>query len=171
MSTYDLTGLPYGVTSPDFRMINAKGEVVRHIGIEQVLSSWECIYYRLRANFDGLESVYVPSPPKKGDLGEGKAEYRYGKTVTGLKELDGKVSIEYADHKGKEEAMEVDLIVAADGPSSFVRQMFEPTVERKYAGFCCWRGTIPESEIFQDTIDFFGGLATFCKIEKSYLIS
>ena len=120
MSTYDLTGLPYGVTSPDFRMINAKGEVVKQIGVEQVLSSWECIYYRLRANFDGLVSDYVQNPPKKEQMGTGRAEYKYGRAVKGLNELEGKVSIEYADYDGQEGAMEVDLVVAADGSSSTV---------------------------------------------------
>ena len=171
MSTYDLTGLSYGVTSPDFRMVNAKGEVVKHIGVEQVLSSWECIYYRLRANFDGLVSDYVPNPPKKDVAGEEKAVYVHGKNLTGLREAGQKVLVEYADHDGQEGAMEVDLVIAADGASSTVRQILEPTVERKYAGFCGWRGTVPENEISKEAKAFYGDLAAFCQIERSYIIS
>ena len=172
MSVYDVTSLPYSVESPYAQRIDTNGTVVNQIGIQQMLSSWECLYYRLRANFDGLASDYVPHPPEKDSKSRGSVRYEYGKTVEILQEDgEGKVRVEYTDPKGRTETLVVDLVIAADGASSTVRQMFEPTAERKYTGCVGWRGTILESDISQKTKDHFGDIATFCQIERSYIIS
>lgn len=171
LERYDKTKLPYGVCSPDFRMINAEGKVVKSMGIVQTFSSWEAIYYRLRANFDGLSSDYVPSPPSKED-GEGHAQYSFGKIVTGVhRNAAGSVVLDIKDQDGKIGSREADLVVAADGPSSTIRQLFEPESKRMYAGYCGWRGTLRETAVSSETQEFLGDLVTFCKINRSYIIS
>lgn len=35
-------------------------------------------------------------------------------------------------------------MIAADGPSSTIRRLVCPEVERRYAGYVAWRGTVPE---------------------------
>ena len=40
-----------------------------------------------------------------------------------------------------------DMVVAADGPSSTIRRLLEPEVERKYVGYVAWRGTCPETQL------------------------
>ena len=170
LEQYDKTNLPYGVVSPDFRIVNKEGQVMKSMGIVQTFSSWEAIYFHLRANFDGLISGYVSNPPGVEDS-EGKAIYSFGKNVIGLSKSDSGVELMIEDHKGTGENKVVDLVVAADGPSSFVRQYFEPESKRMYSGVCCWRGTLPENEVSTKTQDFLGDLVTFCKMERSYLIS
>ena len=170
LERYDKTKMPYGVVSPDFQMINPEGKLMKKMGIEQTFSSWEAIYYRLRANFDGLASDYISSPPAV-EGGEGQTLYSFGKTVLGLQKKDGGVILEIKDSDGKIGSKFVDLVVAADGPSSTIRQLFEPDARRMYAGYCCWRGTVSESEISKETKDFLGELVTFCKFDGGYIIS
>ena len=52
--------------------------------------------------------------------------------------------------------------IGADGPSSSLRKIFLPDVQRKYVGYVAWRGTVPESEatavaqkVFVETFTFF----------------
>ena len=53
------------------------------------------------------------------------------------------------------EEVTADLVIAADGPSSTIRKIFEPSIERKYAGYCVMRGTVPESQGSQAALEVF----------------
>ena len=170
MSEYDATKRPYGVPSPDFQMVNAEGKVVKKMGIAQLFSSWEAVYYRLRANFDGLKSDYCKDIPTK-DGKEGNVEYLYGSNVVDVREVGQQVAIHFKDMTGTAKTLAVDLVIAADGPSSTIRQLLEPSVQRKYAGYCGWRGILPEEQVSKEAMGVFGDLVTFCKVERSYLIS
>jgi 2-polyprenyl-6-methoxyphenol hydroxylase-like FAD-dependent oxidoreductase len=48
-----------------------------------------------------------------------------------------------------------DLLIAADGPSSTIRSILEPSIKRTYAGYCVIRGTVPEMEATQSARDVF----------------
>ena len=48
-----------------------------------------------------------------------------------------------------------DLVVAADGPSSSIRKILEPSVERTYAGYVVIRGTVPEPEGSPEALEVF----------------
>lgn len=111
---------------------------------EQKMVSWDLLYFVLRASFDGLESGYC-SLPAAGNS-QGKGEYKYGCTVTGLREIDDGVEIDFDDREGAKKSETADLIIGADGPSSTLRKLLAPAVERKYVGYVAWRGTIPENE-------------------------
>lgn len=131
------------VTSKLRHYLGADGKEVHREDTVQKMTSWDLLYYLLRANFDGVESKYCDVPEKAE--GEGKAEYRYGCTVTGLKDIGSKgVEVEYHDTDGKTSAIIADLVIGADGPSSTVRKILLPDVQRQYAGYVAWRGTVPE---------------------------
>lgn len=100
---------------------------------------------------EGVGAGYV-NVEKMGliEEGQGKAVYRNGCHVKGVGEAadgDGRVEVVFTNAEGEEETLQTDLVIAADGPSSSVRQIFCPEVERTYAGYCAWRGTVPESEL------------------------
>ena len=129
------------------------------------MTSWDLLYYLLRANFDGLESDYthVPAPAEA----EGQGIYLYGHLVTGVKNLGSEIELEYEDKDGNTQATRADLVVGADGPSSTLRKLTMPEVQRKYAGYVAWRGTVPESEgsitaeqTFVDSFTFFHSTGT-----------
>lgn len=110
----------------------------------QNMTSWDLAYYMMRADFDGVESEYCTVPqPREGD---GKAVHLHGHTVTGLDEDGDHVRVHYKTMDGRADSMLADMLIAADGPSSTIRKIFEPDVQRTYAGYCALRGTVPESE-------------------------
>jgi 2-polyprenyl-6-methoxyphenol hydroxylase-like FAD-dependent oxidoreductase len=85
----------------------------------------------LRANFDGVSSEYVKAPEEAG-----QAKYEYGCTVTSVKEDEnGEMVVTYNDRNKKERTERTDRVFAADGPSSTIRHILLPRVERTYAGY------------------------------------
>lgn len=157
---YDRTGKPVAVPSYKRLYLNQKGDVIHEEVNRQNMTSWDLSYYLLRANYDRVESAYLEG----GKLPEvrptdGKVTYRYGCTVTSLEDEEAKVLVHFkARHDDGTEVVDsilADLVVAADGPSSTIRAIFEPEIKRKYAGYCVIRGTVPELEGTQEARDVF----------------
>lgn len=119
------------------------------------MTSWDLLYNILRANFDGMaEDGYCNIPEDVAT--DGKAEYLYGHKVTTIKrDSEGRLSVDFQDIDGKEGNLEADLVFAADGPSSTVRELLLPEVKRRYAGYVAWRGTVLESEVSEETLECF----------------
>ncbi len=151
---YDLTHREYAVTSPKLQFLNMEGDVVQTIDMVWKLTSWDLLYYLLRANFDGVKSAYcdVPEPAE----GDGTGIYDYGHTATNVRYEDGQVWVDFKNRDGKEESAAPDMVIASDGPSSTIRSLLTPTVERKYVGYVAWRGTIPEAEAPPRSVEAFG---------------
>lgn len=141
---YDRCKRPVAVESQKRMYLDKSGKVVHEEIMKQTMTSWDLCYYMLRANYDHQESGYCKVPgPQSGD---GRIDYRYGCTVTDFKEEDDKVRVFYDRADGSKEIVVGDMLVGADGPSSTVRKILCPDVERKYAGYCVIRGTVPEEE-------------------------
>lgn len=124
------------------------------------MTSWDLSYYLLRANYDRVESKYLEG----GKLPEvretdGAIDYRYGCTVTKIEDEGSHVRVVFRRKQeganDVEESLRTKLLVAADGPSSTIRGMLEPAVERTYAGYCVIRGTVPESQASEAALEVF----------------
>ncbi|KAG4432276.1 hypothetical protein IFR05_012243 [Cadophora sp. M221] len=137
--------------------LDRAGKVIDKNDRMQEMVSWDMLYNALRACFDGVESEYCVVPEKQ--KGEGGAKYLYGRKVVGVKDAGEGLEVEYEDIEGKKHKETADLVLAADGPSSAIRQLLLPKIARKYAGYVAWRGTVPESEasdLMKDTfVDHF----------------
>lgn len=46
-----------------------------------------------------------------------------------------------------------------------------PEVERKYVGYCGWRGTVPETDISEETKAVLNGMPTFNRLENCTCVS
>jgi 2-polyprenyl-6-methoxyphenol hydroxylase-like FAD-dependent oxidoreductase len=164
-SKHDCTRRPIAVTSQQRLYLNKRGDIVGGEDTVQRMTSWDLLYYLGRANFDKVKSDYLPGgeAPEKNDT-EGTARYEYGRVVKAAKEVDGKVEVVYEDvrsfkedgslpnkgsgHGAKQSTMKADLLIAADGPSSTLRQLLLPSAsQRTYAGYVAFRGTVLESEL------------------------
>lgn len=110
----------------------------------QNMTSWDLSYYLLRANFDGVRSEYCDLPPPHPD--DGKAVHLHDHNVIDVAEEGDGVKVTFKNSKGGTGSISGDLVVAADGPGSTTRSLFLSQVERKYAGYCALRGTVPEEE-------------------------
>jgi 2-polyprenyl-6-methoxyphenol hydroxylase-like FAD-dependent oxidoreductase len=130
------------------------------------------LYYRLRANFDGLGSNYC-NVPKGFEEGGGTGVYLDECTVEDVQydRSREQVVLSYRDSKGVVKKMEADLVIGTDGPSSKIRQIFLPDVERQYVGYIGWRGTVQEKEISEESKKGLSEIPTLCPIGNSCSIS
>lgn len=162
---YDVTRRPIAVTSYLRQYLDLEGKQIHNEATTWKMTSWDMLYYVLRANFDGLKSDYceVPGPID----GEGSGVYEYGHLVKSAKDLGDEVEIEYEDKDGKTGKTTANLVIGADGPSSSLRKLMLPDVRREYVGYVAWRGTVPENEAshvvketFVETFTFYRSTGT-----------
>lgn len=163
-SKHDRTHTPIAVVSGLRHYLNHEGKEIDRQDREQKMTSWDLLYNVLRANFDGGgDKAYVRGQVIGRSEGEGEARYEVDRIVTGVQEgEDGKLEVEYHTHadKANVQTATADLVIAADGAGSTIRDQFRK-VERQYAGYVAWRGTVPEAEVSGDVADAFVEKFTF----------
>jgi 2-polyprenyl-6-methoxyphenol hydroxylase-like FAD-dependent oxidoreductase len=71
------------------------------------------------------------------------------------------VIVEYEYKKGRRGTIEADLVIGTDGPSSTIRSLFAPDVERAYAGYVALRGTVQKNQVTPKTREAFQERFTF----------
>jgi 2-polyprenyl-6-methoxyphenol hydroxylase-like FAD-dependent oxidoreductase len=114
-------------------------------------TSWDLLYNVLRATFDGgYATGYVEAAAR--EEGGGKAVYLSGARLTSIQDLGNEgVKVEYESSNGSDSSLIVDFVLGADGPSSTVRKLLLPQVERTYAGYVAWRGTVKKLLVSEET--------------------
>jgi 2-polyprenyl-6-methoxyphenol hydroxylase-like FAD-dependent oxidoreductase len=175
LEQYDRTKTPT-LTADGIQYLNRDGSIkftTGGDGITAQVASWDLLYNILRANFDGgHEAGYVAAPPEME--GDGVANYVSDVRVTDLTEVDELVEVEYEGVDGRKGALQADIVIGADGPSSTVRKLLLPEVERTYVGYVTWRGTVKESLLSDEVRTLLGtkvrsGLRVF-KAAKAYTV-
>ena len=166
--TYVRPGRELVVTSKRRQYLNRKGEVMTDSVEErqQRMTSWDLVYHLLRWRVDGLESEYVEGLQQDD---RPKATYENGCTVTNVEDVGEKgVKLTWESKDlGEGQTGVADLVVAADGPSSTLRRLFDSESQRTYCGYVAWRGTVPETElsdaareVFEEQFTFYHGEGT-----------
>lgn len=141
--------------------LDQKGEIVHEEVMKQTMTSWDLAYYLLRANYDDVESKYLQGkkPADWAKSTDGKVDYRYGCTVSGYKVTGSQVEVSYIRNDQKE-TVKADLLIGADGPSSTIRKILYPDIQREYCGYVVIRGTVPETLASPESKDVF--VERFC---------
>lgn len=147
------------VSSIRRQYLDRDGEIVHQEDMRQNMSSWDLVYYMLRANVDGVKSDYCEVP--KDTESKSKVTHLHGHKVTEVREEGKKVVISYETHDGEKGDMQADLVIGADGPSSTIRSMLTPDVQRTYAGYVALRGTVKEGDVHPKTLEAFSERFTF----------
>ncbi|KAK4221514.1 zeaxanthin epoxidase, chloroplastic [Podospora fimiseda] len=170
LSKYDDTGLQTSIPSVNTRIAYRKKEELLRLNIRRNNTSWGLMYRILRANFDGLASDAVPSPPPARD-GDGKADYRSGKKVTNLEYVGrGGVTVCFIGEDGKTDSIAADMVIGADGLHSTIRTLVEAPVKKEYSGYVTWRGTVPENELPEAMAEYFARRITLNLLSRSYIV-
>lgn len=156
---YDRCGRQFAVSSQRRQYLNKEGEIIYTKDMVQNMTSWDLVYYMLRANVDGVESAYCDVPEQRAE--DGQVKHLHGHKVTGINEKGDKVQVSYQTVEGQQGTLEADLVIGADGPSSTVRGIFDPALRRTYAGYVALRGTVREDEVTQATREAFSERFTF----------
>jgi 2-polyprenyl-6-methoxyphenol hydroxylase-like FAD-dependent oxidoreductase len=162
---------PISILAAKAQQLNPDLTVKRVLSLPMHMSSWDVMYYRLRANFDGMASNFCPGPPPSV-VGDGQAVFDVGKRVTNIQYVEGRPLVEFvevADGK-KSKSMEADLVIAADGSSSRVREILQPDLQREYPGYVAWRGTVPMRDLPNELMDTIELKTTFYMMHRDYMI-
>ena len=153
LSDHDSTRRQLMVPIKSKHYLNRDGMSIDESDFAPAATSWDLLYYVLRANFDGLESAYCEAPTSSAK--EGTGLYDYGHKVQDIRDLGEKVEVQYTDPNGLMKTTVADLVIVADGPSSTVRKLLLPDIERKYVGYIGWRGTFAEAEASPRALETF----------------
>lgn len=121
--------------------LDSQGAVLGELALPQVLTSWSRLYQLLRGMLDKLPQV----------------AYRQGIAVQSLRQDADRVSVQTSAG-----SFEGDLLVAADGLRSAVRQQLWPQVQPDYAGYVAWRGLCEESLLSRGARDAVFDRFSFC---------
>ena len=145
--------------------------VKRTIPLSMLMSSWDTIYYRLRANFDGVVSTFCPAPPPLA-ASDGKAIFDFGKRVTNVRYIEGQplVEVEEVGSDAESTIMKADLVIAADGSSSRMRDIVQPGLQHEYPGYVAWRGTVPTRDLPAELVKTLESRTTFYMMPRNYII-
>lgn len=118
----DLTDL--GVQLTDRIALDRQGVVIDRMPFEQIVTSWDRLHQILRAT--------IPA-----------GTHHLGCNLVRVEQDADSVTAVFAN--GRRES--ADLLIAADGFRSTVRQQYAPEIQPIYAGYVVWRGLAAESAI------------------------
>jgi 2-polyprenyl-6-methoxyphenol hydroxylase-like FAD-dependent oxidoreductase len=128
--------------------LDREGRVVHRVPADRIMSSWARFYHPLRELF--------PS-----------AHYHHGVAATGVEQDADGVTLRLADGS----RVRGDLLVAADGVRSTIRQCLLPQVQPRYAGYVAWRAQLPEAMVPRDVYDDIWAHQVFCLPEGEMMLS
>ncbi len=160
---------PYTINCSTVQILDTNLEVAHKFNRPMRMSSWNVLYYRYRANFDGLKSAHCPEPPSE-PTSSGRAVYDQGKRVTNVHEVGDKIELDYNDMISKTPGrIKADIVIVADGSNSYVRGLLQPHLHHTYAGYVAWRGTVPEEEVARQTRDLLKNKTTLHTTPNGYI--
>ncbi|KAK8856062.1 FAD/NAD(P)-binding domain-containing protein [Apiospora arundinis] len=156
---YNRCDRPIAVTSHRRQYLDRDGNVTHKEDMDQNMTSWDLAYYLMRANYDGTENSHCKVPDRKPT--DGKSVHIHDRNVTDIKERDDGVEVFWESGGGKKGSIRADVLIGADGPSSTIRTLLTPEIQRVYAGYCALRGTVPEGEVSDAAREAFCERFTF----------
>lgn len=90
-----------------------------------------------------------------------------------IRYADGAIIVDFEDlvhnASGGRGSSRADLVIAADGSTSYVRQLLQPHLKHTYAGYVAWRGTVLESDVSEDARNTFKLKTTLHATTHSYI--
>jgi 2,6-dihydroxypyridine 3-monooxygenase len=110
------------------RYLGPGNDVVHEEPVEWRYTSWGTVYRALLADF-------------------GEKHYHLGEYCAGFSQDPDQVELRFVT--GRVER--ADLVVFADGITSTARRRLYPTLDREYAGYVGWRGTLREDQVTDET--------------------
>lgn len=171
LEKYDRVDQPLGISSECLQSLDKQGRITPFLQARRVLTSWDALYYRLRANFDGLHSDYCV--PHDQFSGTSRARYESEMKVREVIVDDRKVSIKVEDSSTNEtKILTADMLIGADGTDSIVRRSFlsRDVAVPRYSGYVAWRGVMPESHVSEKTRKIFQHNVTYFLLQREHVI-
>ncbi|KAL9120162.1 MAG: hypothetical protein Q9187_003282, partial [Circinaria calcarea] len=139
LRTHDLSKQSYSVLSLGGQLLNKELGLKKAWGGSLQMTSWNVLYYRLRANFDGFSSEYCDQISSEA-IKDGKAVYDQGNTVKEVAYNNRYIKISFDNVNDGGRTLHADLVIAADGSNSSIRSQIlqremQLNSKLKYAGY------------------------------------
>jgi 2-polyprenyl-6-methoxyphenol hydroxylase-like FAD-dependent oxidoreductase len=161
---------PWSVYSPGIQFLAKSCAVKRYLNRPFQMTSWAVLYYRLRANYDSFASDFCPKSPPSTEH-DGVVTYEVGKRATNLTLYGSTVTLYFDNLLTHEQgSLQADLVILADGASSSLRSIFFPSVQRTYAGYVAFRGTVPEADVSEEAKKIFDPHLSYFTFKNSYIL-
>lgn len=139
------------ITTDHIRYLQRDDSIAHDQRHEYLFSSWNTVYRRLLDRFIATA---------------GADRYRLGHELVDFASSSTEATATFAnDH-----VETVDLLVAADGIGSIVRERLQPDAQAQYAGYVAWRGMVPESDLPSDVSARLGDAITYHVLANSHIL-
>ncbi|OXC76059.1 FAD binding domain-containing protein [Caballeronia sordidicola] len=115
------------------------GAILSERELPQTLTAWGKMYHVLRA---ALPNVH----------------YHAGGSVVSVQDGPDQATVTLSDGS----VVHADLVIAADGFKSAIREQFLPDVKLQYAGYVAWRGLVDEASLSAETREALFEKFAFC---------
>lgn len=167
---FDRITTPFSLKSERLQFLKQSGFISHYFKAPRLVTSWDALYWRLRANFDGYASEYYPDPPPVNYEGSGSGVFEARTKVTSVEVQSEKVVVCFQKDGERAQQQTVDLVLAADGPNSAIRQKAFPESQRQYSGYVAWRGTVLETDVSPETLQRFEKNVTLNLMTKDHAL-
>ncbi|KIJ26182.1 hypothetical protein M422DRAFT_272755 [Sphaerobolus stellatus SS14] len=169
---FDKTETEISVPISRRQFFNLDGSTITEEEIKLGVTSWDKLYYTLRANYDGYIQQGYLNKEQNAAQKDDKTDYFMSTVVVShaYNPDKGKVTVTYRKKEGNESQTEVDLFVCAEGASSSSRELYFPDLTRKYAGYLAFRGLVPEKELKPETAKKLINSISFLHAEDSQFL-
>ena len=135
-------------------VLDARGATLCEVPHRQILTSWGRLH---RLLMDALPSSSSSS------------SVQHGVTIQRIEERELSIVMHGACSRGAIEE-EADLVVAADGIRSTLREQLLPGVRAEYAGYVAWRGLVDEHLLSRETRSLLFERFGFCLPEGEQML-
>lgn len=151
---------PYAKTAGSVEVIDVKGGVINPIPskVPYQLTTWSLLYNLFKSHLLAADGS--------------KAKYETEKSVREVKTDSDKLVVVYSDTASEtQHELRADLVIAADGAHSAVRDAVIPGISPQYTGFVTWRGAVPAAAVSAASRKVLEGRMLIFRTDNGYTVS
>lgn len=139
------------ITTEHIRYLHRDDTVAHDQQHQYLFSSWNTVYRRLLDHFVSMA---------------GADRYRLGHELVDFASTTETATATFANNSSET----ADLLIAADGIGSIVRNRLQPDTRATYAGYVAWRGMVPEAELPAEIGHRLGDAITYHVFANSHIL-
>lgn len=151
---------PYAKTSGSVEVVNLEGGVVNAIPSKDPyhLTTWSVLYNLLKTHLLQDEAHL--------------AKYETDKWVREVRPNSHNMTVVYSDVKSEAlNELRADLVIAADGAHSAIRETVIPGSPPQYVGYVTWRGAVPATAVSEASRKVLQERILIFRTDRGYTLS
>ena len=152
----------YAIALDSVKFMDREGNITKSMTPNNPLrlTTRKAVYRMLR---DALLVTRDAMPP---------ATYQTKQQVHRVQQEGDKMIVSFQDLKiNSNKTIKADIVIAADGAHSILRNLVLPGIIPEYAGYVTWRGRVPETALSEVTREALKNQTVFLHVDGGYAIS